>query len=106
MKKLLFVFAMAAICAFATSSFPTVQSANEELKQTLVSASAEDFNVPEGVKKEDNKKKPVVASSCCQAKKEKAECTEAQQKSCTETQQKACTESKKECPKEVKCSKK
>lgn len=85
MKKLLFIFALAAISAIATSSFNPAQSANEYFEQTLVSASALDVDSPEDVKKDKKKQKQTATSGCCQAKAQKAECTEKQQKSCATT---------------------
>ena len=98
MKKLLFIFTLAAICAVTTSSFKPAQSANENLKQTLVVASAQDIDSPEDVKKDEKKQKQAATSSCCQAKAEKPACTEKQQKSCAA--------SKVECPAAKKSEKK
>ncbi len=98
MKKLLFVFSLAFICTVATSSFNTALSANEVLNQTTLVASADADYSPEEVKKEEKKQKQAKTSSCCQAKAEKAECTEKQQKDCPEA--------KADCPKKDNCKKK
>lgn len=98
MKKLLFIFAMAAICTFATSSFNTAQSANEFVNQTIVTDVTGAVNSPEDVKKDDKKQKPATSGSCCAAKEQKAECSEKQQKSCAA--------SKVNCQEAKKCEKK
>lgn len=98
MKKLLFIFTLAAICAVTTSSFTTVQSADEYSEQTHVVVSAQDVDSPEDVKKDKKKQKQAATTSCCQAKAEKPECTEKQQKSCAA--------SKVECPAAKKSEKK
>ncbi len=105
MKKLLFIFTLAAICAFATSSFKTVQSANDEVTQTLVISSENVFNTPEEVKNDEKKKKQTVTSNCCPAKTQKTECTEAKQKICTDNKVE-CPVKKADCPEEKKCPKK
>lgn len=94
MKKLLFIFTLAAICTVATSSFNPAQSANYGLNQTFTVATINSVNAPEDVKKVDKKKKQTATTSCCPAKTEKAECTEAQQKNCAAAKV-TCTEEKK-----------
>ncbi len=98
MKKLLFIFALAAISAITTSSFKPAQSANEAPAQTVVVALNDAIYSPEDVKKDDKKQKQAKTGSCCQAKAQKAECPEAQQKNCAA--------SKPECPAAKKSEKK
>lgn len=97
MKKLLFIFLLAAISTLATSSFKPIQSANNDSKQTVHVAAAVSTDAPEDVKKDDKKKKQSTATSCCPAKTQKAECTEVQQKNCAASKTN-CQEVKK-CPK-------
>lgn len=98
MKKLLFIFTLAAICAVTTTSFKSTPPVNEDFKQTLVVVSAYDVDSPEDVKNDKKKQQQAATSSCCQAKAEKPECTEKQQQSCAA--------SKVECPAAKKSEKK
>ncbi len=97
MKKLLFIFTIAAICTVATSSFKPIQSADNDSKKTILVVADDLPETPEDVKKDEKKKKQTTTTSCCQAKTQKAECTEAQQKNCVAPKSN-CAEVKK-CPK-------
>jgi uncharacterized membrane protein len=60
MKKLLFIFSMALICAITTSSFKPVQSAAAEFNQTITEAPT-DVVKSSDKKKEDKKKQKKAA---------------------------------------------
>jgi hypothetical protein len=98
MKKLLFIFTLAAICTVLTSSFKPIQSANDGFKQTILVVADDLTEAPEDVRKEEKKKKKSPAPACCLAKTQKVECTEAQQNKCAAV--------KPNCPVEKKCPKK
>jgi hypothetical protein len=94
MKKLLFIFSMALICAITTSSFKPVQSAAAEFNQTITEAPTDVVKSSDKKKEDKKKQKKAAVSSCCQAKTQKVECPEAQQKSCAASEVK-CQEEKK-----------
>jgi hypothetical protein len=98
MKKFLFIFALAAIFAIAT----TPVKANSFISKTsdvVLTTDVDDVNtVPEGDEKKDDKKKKVVkkTTSCCSSKAAvKSGCSEAQKKSCAASKV-SCSETKSE----------
>src|SRR5690554_6584426 len=67
MKKLLFIFALAAICTITTSSFDPLGSSNTMVMQTIANTSRTETGTKEQPTKVNKQKTLDIISQCCRS---------------------------------------